>query len=325
MSNPERIVFLYQENYVPPEIIAMLEQHLPPNFSLDVVEQDTSSATRHAAVVAADYILGYPGDVLTPELEAAKKLKLLQLLSAGYEHIDLDAFRSLSIPVANNGGANAPTVAEHAIMLMLAVLRKLPMHHNALRAGCWLGSSETLNMRELRGKTLGIVGFGKIGQEVARVSSGFKTTNLYYDAVRTSSSLEQDLAVEYRTLEELLRQSDVVTIHTSLNEQSTDLINAEKLALMKPSAILINTSRGPVVDEPALIESLSNGTIAGAGLDVFKHQPLDPGSTLLSLPNVVVTPHHAGVSLDTWTRRIAFGYANIERVAAGQPAEAVVS
>ena len=325
MSKRERIVFLYQEKFVPPEVIDMLRAHLPERFELDVVEQDNPSTDRHAAVTGADYVLGYPGDVLQTELQAATNLKLLQLLSAGYEHVDLDAFNTRAIPVANNGGANAPTVAEHSIMLMLAVYRKLPLHHNALHDGHWLGTDETLNMRELRGKTLGIVGFGKIGQEVARVSSGFQTRNLYFDAVRTSEAVEQELAVQYFPLPELLDQADVVTIHTALNEQSENLINAEMLALMKTSAILINTSRGPVVDEPALIEALRKSEIAGAGLDVFRHQPLDPHSPLLSLPNVVVTPHHAGVSLDTWTRRITFGYENIERVASGKPAEAIVS
>lgn len=325
MTDSRRIVFLYLKDYVQAEVLDMIDEHRPASFSVAAVEQSAAPEVRGTAIANADYIFGYPSDLSQAELDSAENLKLLQLLSAGFEHVDLDAFAARAIPVANNGGANAPTVAEHTIMLILSVLRELPLHHNTLREGNWLGTDETFNMRELHGKTLGIVGFGKIGQQVARVSRGFNTTNFYYDAVRANPAMEAELHVKFLPLDELLARADVVTIHTALNESTEGLFNARTIALMKSSAILINTSRGRVVEEAPLVEALRTGRLSGAGLDVFERQPPTSDNPLLSLPNVVLTPHHAGVSRDTWIRRIAFGYANIQRVAAGRPAEAVVS
>ena len=190
--------------------------------------------------------------------------------------------------------------------------------------GGW-GRKKPLRMRELRDKTLGIVGFGRIGQEIARIAQGFQTKTLYHDLVAAPSALEAETKAEYASLDALLTQSDVVTIHTALTAENHGLINAERLALMKSSAIVVNTSRGPVIDEPALIEALRSGTIAGAGLDVFVNEPLEKDSPLLSLPNVVLTSHIAGITLDTWSRRIEFGFSNVERVAAGEPPTSVIS
>ena len=176
-------------------------------------------------------------------------------------------------------------------------------------------------MREFRGKTLGIVGFGRIGQELARLASGFQTTIRYYDTVRAPTALEQELHTEPLPLDELLSQADVVSVHTPLTARTQGIINARALKLMKPSAILVNTSRGPVIDEAALIEALREKQIAAAGLDVFAIEPMPTDSPLLTLENVVLTPHIAGVTLDTWTRRLAFGFANVQRVAAGQAPE----
>mgnify|MGYP001217895313 CR=1 FL=1 len=320
-----KIAFLYEPEFVPPQIIRMAEERLAPGFELTLVETESANSSRRAAVGAADFIIGYPAELSPEELQSAAKLKLLQILSAGYEYLDLDSFRERHIPVANNGGANAPTVAEHAILLILAVFKKLPMHHNTLVDGVWLGAEETLRMRELRGKALGIVGFGRIGQEIARIAQGFQTVTIYNDLKAVSETLEEETRATYAPLDTLLRQSDVVTIHTALTPQNHGLINASNLALMKSSAIVINTARGPVIDEPALIEALQNGTIAGAGLDVFVDEPLGKDSPLVSLPNVVLTPHTAGITLDTWARRIEFGFSNIERVAAGEPPQSVIS
>lgn len=321
----QKIAFVFEDELCPPEVLKMVEQRSTAGFELEFVGSQATPEERMAAVSSADFVIGYPGDLSAEELEAAASLKLLQILSAGYEYLDLDSYRSRNIPVANNGGANAPTVAEHAIMLILSVFKKLPLHHNAMVNREWLGAEETLRMRELRGKTLGIIGFGRIGQETARIARGFQTKTLYHDMIAAPQSVEQELAAKHVPLDTLLRESDVITIHTALTESSQGLINAERIALMKPSAILVNTSRGPVVDEPALIDALREGKIYGAGLDVFINEPLETDSPLLSLPNVVVTPHIAGVTLDTWSRRIEFGFSNVERVAAGEAPQSVIS
>ena len=324
MARQHTIVFLHARRLVPPEIIQMVQEQLPSSFLIDFLEQDSSAEIRLEKISQADFILAYPGNPSADELNAAKQLKLFQMLSAGYEWIDLDLFQKLGVPVANNGGANAPTVAEHAILLILAVFKKLPLHHNMLHEGKWLGAQETLHMRELRGKTVGIVGFGRIGQEMARIAKGFQANIIYYDTVQAPASVEQEVGAARLTLDDLLQQADVVSIHTPLTAETEGFINARTLGLMKPSAILVNTSRGPVIDEPALIEALQNKQIAGAGLDVFTAEPLETDSPLLSLDNVVLTSHIAGVTLDTWSRRIAFGFANIERVADGQKPESVI-
>ncbi len=325
MAQQPTIVFLYSQRFVPAQIIQMAQEQVPAGFTFKLLEQDSSAETRLKKIAQADFILAYPGNPSTEELHAAKQLKLFQILSAGYEWLDLDLFQKLGLPIANNGGANAPTVAEHAILLILAVFKKLPLHHNALHEGKWLGLQETLNMREFRSKTLGLVGFGRIGQEVARLAKGFQATIRYYDTIRAATTVEQEVGAQLLALDALLEQSDVVSIHTPLTDETKGIINARTLGLMKSSAILINTSRGPVIDEPALIKALQNNKIAGAGLDVFTTEPLQTDSPLLSLDNVVLTSHIAGVTLDTWSRRIAFGFANIARVAAGQVPESVIA
>ena len=324
MGKQPTIVFLYSQRFVPAQIIQMAQEQVPSGFTFELLEQDSPGETRLEKISQADFILAYPGNPSAEELHAAKQLKLFQILSAGYEWLDLDLFQKLGLPIANNGGANAPTVAEHAILLILAVFKKLPLHHNALHEKKWLGLQETLNMREFRGKTLGLVGFGRIGQEVARIAKGFQTTIFYYDTIRAATAVEQEVGAQLLPLDALLEQSDVVSIHTPLTDETKGIINARALGLMKSSAIVVNTSRGPVIDEPALIEALQNNRIAGAGLDVFTTEPLETDSPLLSLDNVVLTSHIAGVTLDTWSRRIAFGFANIERVADGQKPASVI-
>lgn len=324
MAEQRTIVFLYAQRLVPPEIMQMARELLPSGFSLEWLEQGEASAIRQAKFAQADIMFAYPGNPSADDLAGARRLKLFQVLSAGYEWLDLAAFKRANIPVANNGGANAPTVAEHTILLILAVYKKLPLHHNTLRAGRWLGAQETLNMREFRGKTLGIIGFGRIGREVAQIARGFQAAICYYDAVRAPEAVEQALGATWVSFDELLTKADVVSIHTPLTSETNGFINARAFALMKPSAILINTSRGPVVDESALLAALRERRIAGAGLDVFVAEPLPADSPLLSLENVVLTSHIAGVTLDTWSRRLAFSFANAQRVASGQAPESII-
>jgi phosphoglycerate dehydrogenase-like enzyme len=319
------IVFLYSKRAVPQEIIDLAYQKLPPGFTLELLEQGTASADKVKGVAEADFILGYPGDMTEPEIRAATKCRLLQLMSAGYDRILLPVWRDMRVPVANNGGANAIPVAEHAILLMLAVCKWLPQHHMALRQGQWLGHAKVLQMFELRHKTVGIVGFGHIGREVARCLLGFQTTTLYYDVMRAAPEVEEELRARQVPLDDLLRQADLVTLHTPLLPQTRGLIGAAELAKMKPTAILINTARGPIVDEAALYEALKAKRILGAGLDVFAQEPIDPNNPLLQLDNVVVTPHCAGSTYNTWFRRLDFAFANIARVARGEPPTHVIS
>jgi phosphoglycerate dehydrogenase-like enzyme len=165
---------------------------------------------------------------------------------------------------------------------------------------------------------VGIVGFGHIGEQVARRLTGFGAHVIYYDSVRRDSREEAALGVEYVPLGMLLETADIVSLHTALNDSTRGMIGREALSRMKPKAILINTCRGEVVDEEALIEALQLGRLLGAGLDTLGKEPADPTNPILSLPNVVLTPHSAGPTVDSFRNRFQNGYANIQRVANGE-------
>src|SRR5450631_599336 len=240
-------------------------------------------------------------------------------MSVGYDRFNLEGARRARLPVAVNGGANAIAVAEHAIMLILAALKHLHALDAAVRQGQWRGAAAgTGRVHELYGSTVGIVGMGRIGREVAKRLAGWDATIVYYDPFRLSAELEQDLGVRYLELDQLLRIADAVTIHVPLNARTRHLIDAESLSLMKPSAVLVNTARGGLVDEEALGAALREGRILGAGLDVLSQEPPAADHPLLELSNVVLTPHTAGPTWESYPRRFANCFANIERVQRGE-------
>jgi len=273
-----------------------------------------------AALGEAEYLLCYPNLPMTDAFyRAAPRLRLVQLLSAGYDNVDLDAARRAKVPVANNGGANAISVAEHALMLMLTVSRRLIWTHASVAGGRWRGNGPAPRMYELFDKTLGIVGLGTIGKKVARLAQAFGMRVAYYDIARLVEDAEDALGVRFRLLRELLKSSDVVLLHVPLNDSTRGMIGAGELGLMKREAILINTCRGPVVDEAALTRALADGALFGAGLDVFEEEPTPPGNPLLKLDNVVLSAHFAGPTWDNHVARFRNGFDNVERVARGEP------
>jgi glyoxylate reductase/D-3-phosphoglycerate dehydrogenase len=256
--------------------------------------------------------------------QAAPKLRLVQLLSAGYDNVDLEAARRAKVPVSNNGGANAISVSEHALMLMLTVARKVIWQHGSVSGGRWRGNGPAPRMYELHDKTLGIIGFGTIGKKVARLAQPFGMHVQYFDIVRLSESEADRHNVKFRLLRELLKSSDVVSLHVPLNDSTRHMIGKDELELMKPTAIIINTSRGPVIDEKALTAALSAGKLFGAGLDVFDEEPTPPDNPLLKLDNVVLTAHLAGPTWESNVTRLRNGFDNVQRVARGEPALWVV-
>ena len=288
----------------------------PKGYDITVAAKDTPEFD--AAIGEADYLVGFVAGLIRTELFArAPRLRLIQLLSAGYDDADIDSAIAAEVPVANNGGANSVAVSEHAIMLMLACLRRLPWQHRSVSAGQWRGN-QTPRVHELRGKTVGIIGLGSIGKKTARLALAFGVDLIYYDIARLTEAEEDALGVRFRLKNELLRTADVVSLHTPLNDSTRHQIGAEELALMKPSAVLVNTARGPVVDETALYRALVDGEIAGAGLDVFDEEPPPPDNPLFELDNVVLTAHLAGPTLESHTARVRNGFDNVERVARGE-------
>jgi phosphoglycerate dehydrogenase-like enzyme len=311
---PPRIVFVSPS----PDVGEIAREMTPAGFDLALVGGDGAELT--AAIGEAQYMLCYPHVRMSDDFyRAAPRLKLVQLLSAGYDNVDLEAARRARVPVSNNGGANAIAVSEHALMLMLAVSRKVIWQHGSVSAGRWRGNGPVPRMYELYNKTLGIVGLGTIGKKVARLARAFGMRVAYYDIVRLSEDAEDALGVRFHLLRELLRISDVVSLHVPLNASTRHMIGEGELSLMKPSAILVNTCRGPVIDEPALHRALSAGKLFGAGLDVFDREPPPFDNPLFKLDNVVLTAHFAGPTWDNHAARLRNAFDNVERVHRGEP------
>jgi len=299
------------------EIVQEAREMTPEGFELIIAAP--GSAEYSASLAEADYLLGNVQGMDDGFYGGASKLRLVQLFSAGYDHVDLDAARRAGVPVANNGGGNSRAVAEHTILLMLAVYRRLVHHHEMTAGGRWRGNQPMPTLFEMHGKTLGVIGFGTIGKRVARIAAGgFDMRIRYNDIVRLSEDTEDALDVRYRLLPELLRTSDIVTLHVPLTSLTRNMISTAALSQMQPHAVLINCSRGPVIDFAALHDALTTGRIAGAGLDVFPTEPPSPSEAVLSLDNVVLTPHLAGASRETRVKQTRNAFDNILRVSRGE-------
>lgn len=298
-----------------PDAAEVAREMAPSGFELAIVP--ARSAEYKEAMRDAEYLVGFVDMLIDDELyRTGPRLKLVQLLSAGYDKANIEAARRGRVPVANNGGANSVAVSEHAILLMLGVSRQLIKQHANVTAGRWRGNN-TPRVHELRNKTLGIVGLGTIGKKTARLAAAFGMHLTYHDIARLTEDAEDSLGVRFRLLRELLRTSDVVTLHVPLNASTKHMIGAAELALMKPSAIVVNTSRGPVIDEVALHKALSSGAIAGAGLDVFDKEPPPSDNPLFTLDNVLLTAHLAGPTFESNTARVRNAFDNVQRVARG--------
>jgi phosphoglycerate dehydrogenase-like enzyme len=300
-----------------PDVRAIADSLLPDGFRLECVSKEEL----RSAIQGAEFLCGFIGPIPTEALVSAsgKGLKLAQLMSAGYDAFNIEGARAARLPVAVNGGANAIAVAEHAIMMMLATIKHVHAFDAEVRAGQWRGGpTGKLRWYELYQSTVGIVGMGRIGQEVAKRLAGWEANIVYYDPYRLSPEREKELGARFMELDELLRVADAVTVHVPMNEKTHNLIDGESISLMKPTAVLVNTARGGLVDEQALEAALREGRILGAGLDVLAEEPAPAGNPLFELPNVLLTPHSAGPTWQSFPRRFANCFENIQRVARGE-------
>ena len=324
MVTNKKIVLMYKgSKSIPDLIVDRIKDRTPAGFELHVCTNDTPVDERRAMIDGAEYLVNY--SVPFEDFDKAGSLRFVQLLSAGADLLDLNRFKQLDIPVANNGSVNAPTVAEHTILMMLSLLKKLPTHHNSMVNGEWLGHKYALELGELCSKRVGIIGFGNIGQRVARIVKAFGGDVVYTDRGPVDERIETELNTKWLPLDELLVSSDIITLHIPLFEATRNMIGEKQFALMKPTALLINTARGPIVNQEALTNALKNRTIGGAGLDAFHTEPLPSDDELRSLDNVILTPHVAGTSIDNWQRRIHFAFNNIQNVDKGMPTNAIIN
>lgn len=302
---------------ISPDLLELARSQLPDDFELRTLEVDTPEA-RVALCRDADFIFTAVGRVTEAMMTASPRLKLIQHQGVGYDNVDVEAARRHGIPVCVTVEGSTVGVAEHVVLLILALYKRLIDSHLGMVQGRWLQWALRTTSFELQGKTVGIVGLGRIGTIVAQRVGAFGTRLLYWDLRRQSPELERELGVAYTPLDQLLEEADVVTLHVPLTTDTRGLIAAPQLQRMKRSAILINCARGGVADEQGLYEALRDGVIAGAGVDVWVDEPPRPGHPLLTLPNVVCTPHVAAGSADAYVKKLRFVFSNMRRVIEGQ-------
>jgi glyoxylate reductase len=266
------------------------------------------------AIEGCDGVLTLLTDRVDDEFldRAGPDLKVVSNFAVGFDNIDVPACTKRGIPVGNTPGVLTDTTADLAWTLLMAAARRVAEGDRYVRGGRWKTWGPMLLLGpDVHASTIGIVGFGRIGQAVARRAMGFGMTILYHDLSRADAAIEATYGARFVTLDELLEKSDFVSLHVNLTDQTRQLMNAERLGWMKPTAVLVNTSRGPVVDQRALFEALRDGVIFAAALDVTDPEPMPMDDPLLTLDNCLVVPHIASASPATRGRMAAMAAANL--------------
>lgn len=312
---------------LPRSVRALAGELVPRGCALDILAASHPEYDR--ALAAAECLMGLPrARIDAAFLARAPRLALIQLLRAGHELIDLPAARRAGVRIATVGDATSDAVAEHCLMLMLALARKLRAQHDAVVGGGWLAikpwqlpGGDVDSVPEavfdgLGGRTLGLLGLGQIGTRVARLARAFGMA--VQGLARRPGEIERG-GVPLVPLATLLATSDVISLHLRLSSDTARILDADAFARIRPGAVLINTARGELIDEDALIAALARGQLAGAALDTLQQEPPRPDHPLLARPDVLLTPHTAWLTRDSWRRALAFGFANVERLQAGQP------
>ena len=267
-----------------------------------------------AAIEGCDGVLTLLTDRVDDEFldRAGPQLKVVSNFAVGFDNIDVPACTRRGIPVGNTPGVLTDTTADLAWALLMAAARRLPEGDRYVRGGRWRTWGPMLLLGpDVHGSTLGIVGFGRIGQALAKRAMGFGMTILYHDVHRADGEVEAAFGARFVTLDELLAESDFVSLHVNLTAETHHLMNAEKLGWMKPTAVLVNTARGPVVDPKALYEALRDGVLFGAALDVTDPEPIPTDDPLLTLDNCLVVPHIASASRATRGKMASMAAANL--------------
>lgn len=231
-------------------------------------------------------------------IERNRNLKMVLRWGAGFDSVDIETAGKNGVLVTNTPGANAGAVSELAVLLMLAVGRRLTCHEDSLRHGEWSKNTFINSSYTLNNKVVGIVGAGNIGRQVARKVQAFGATTQYYDPYRLTPEMEEDFKLKFTSLDEVLKTSDLITLHVPLTDENKHMIDAAKISEMKDGAIIINTARGGLIDDHALAEAVKSGKLLGAGLDGVENEPLKPDDELLTTPNIIVTPHIGGGTAD---------------------------
>lgn len=293
------------------DVLKIVQACTPDGFSVRTLNSNSEEELK-SCIADADYILA-SGRVRISQavLENARNLKMIQRTGVGLDSLDLEAIRTTGIPLYVNKGVNAQSVAEHTILLMLACLRKLTLIDANSKNGIWKSKEQAINTYELCGKTVGIVGLGSTGSRVAAILKSFNVKALYYSAKRKSSDIEEELGVEYVPLDQLLSLADIITLHCPITPDTKGLINDRTLSQMKDGVIIINTARGGLVEEDALLMAIETEKVSFAGLDVHAEEPYSLQNKLIISDHVIATPHIGGVTYDAFSKMIADAMRNI--------------
>ena len=309
------------------ELLESFQEQAPEGAEIKWVDSSQSIEQQAAELEGVSAVIVSPSVYPVELARLTPSVRLVQTTSAGTDMIDKQTLGELGIRVANNGGGNAVSVAEHTITLLVSVFRKMQLQYNTVKAGEWAGSIRNdwfSQAHEIAGKTVGIVGLGRIGSRVARRLQGWECEIIYFDVVTVDPELEAELGATRVSLDELLQTADIITLHVPLNGATTKLISDREFDLMKPSAVLINACRGPVVDEAALIRAIREEKIMAAGLDVLEEEPTSPDNPLFEFDNVLITPHLASFTQESGERSRVFAMYNTAKVARGEDPESIV-
>lgn len=288
----------------------ILKSQIPDEYCLEVLEQSTRECLLEKASDADYFLVSGRLHIDKDVLATANNLKMIQRTGVGLDVFDFDELRNLNIPLYVNQGVNSQSVAEHTVLLILACLKRLTVINSNVKNGVWQKQKQGLTTFELFGKTVGLIGMGNIGKKVAKLLNAFGAQVLYYDKFRLNLEDEKQFNVEYKSVEDLLKCSDIISLHCPLTDDTRYIINSNSISLMKDNSIIVNTSRGPLICEKDLIDAISSGKISFAGLDVYEEEPVK-NNELLAIENVITTPHIGGVSYDSFSRMMELGIRNI--------------
>jgi phosphoglycerate dehydrogenase-like enzyme len=266
----------------------------------------------------ADFILAGWAPVPAWMLSSSS-LKMVQKFGVGYEKIDILEAEKQGVGVAIAAGMNAVPVSELVVLMILSIYRNMLYLDKTIKSGLWVKSEVREKSYQIYGKKVGLIGFGSVGREVAKRLQSFEAKILYFDMYRLSKEEENRLEIEYSSLEELLKCSDIISLHVPLTKTTRGLISKKQLSMMKENVILINTARGDLIVEYDLIEALKKRNLLGAGLDVFEQEPIQADNPLLNLDNVILTPHIGGSVLDNVRRMAEHCFNNMKLFVEGEP------
>jgi phosphoglycerate dehydrogenase-like enzyme len=309
--SPERPRVLYL-SHAGEDVYALIREVAGPGFEVRTLDRD-DNAERCAKIADCEAVICASGGIRKVHLDAAKRLRVVHHQGVGWQDTtDWQEIKRRGLPLALTPEGTTIGVAEHTILLMLAAAKRLTFADTELRAGRWHVNALRGVSRELHGKTVGYIGMGRIGQAVAERLKQFGCAGIYTDPDSTlSPSQEMALGLRRASLDEVLAAADILTVHVPLTPSTRGLLGRAAIARLKPGCIVVNTARGGIIDEAALAEALTSGHVLAAGLDVFEGEPLSPQSPLMSLPNVVLSPHISAGTRDAMRQKMAAIFANL--------------